>query len=86
MEENSLNCKISVNIEIEFSKGKERDSIVNTLLPDNIDFPDEFSMEMLVNDKSLIINTSSNKIDTMINTIDEILRHIHLARKVINHD
>ena len=51
-----------------------------------IDFPDEFSMEMLVNDKSLIINTSSNKIDTMINTIDEILRHIHLARKVINHD
>ncbi|HET8794061.1 MAG TPA: KEOPS complex subunit Pcc1 [Nitrososphaeraceae archaeon] len=86
MEENNLNCKISVNIEIEFSKVKERDSIANTLLPDNIDFPDEFSMEMLVNDKSLIINTSSNKIDTMINTIDEILRHIHLARKVINHD
>jgi tRNA threonylcarbamoyladenosine modification (KEOPS) complex Pcc1 subunit len=86
MEENNLNCKISVKIEIEFSKVKERDSIANTLLPDNIDFPDEFSLEMLVNDKSLIINTSSNKIDTMINTIDEILRHIHLARKVINHD
>ena len=86
MEENNLNCKISVNIEIEFSKVKERDSIVNTLLPDNIDFPDEFSMEMLVNNKSLIINTSSNKIDTMINTTDEILSHIYLARKVINHD
>ena len=86
MEENNLNCKISVNIEIEFSKVKERDSIANTLLPDNIDFPDEFSMEMLVNDKSLIINTSSNKIDTMINTTDEILSHIYLARKVINHD
>lgn len=86
MEENNLNCKISVNIEIEFSKVKERDSIANTLLPDNIDFPDEFSMEMLVNNKSLIINTSSNKIDTMINTTDEILSHIYLARKVINHD
>ena len=86
MEENNLNCKISVNIEIEFSKVKERDSIANTLLPDNIDCPDEFSMEMLVNNKSLIINTSSNKIDTMINTTDEILSHIYLARKVINHD
>jgi len=86
MEENSLNCKISVNIEIECSRVKERDSIMNTLLPDNINFPDGLSLEMLVNNKSLIINTASNKIDTMINTIDEILRHIHLARKVINHD
>jgi len=86
MEENNLNCKISVNIEIEFSKVKERDSIANTLLPDNIDFPDEFSMEMLVNDKSLIINTSSNKIDTVINTINEILYHISLAKQVIKYD
>jgi tRNA threonylcarbamoyladenosine modification (KEOPS) complex Pcc1 subunit len=79
-------CKISVNIEVEFSKVNERDSILNTLLPDNINFPDEFSMEMSANNNSLIINTSSTKIDTMINTIDEILRHIHLAKKVINHD
>lgn len=87
MEENHHNyCKISVNIEVEFSEVNERDSILNTLLPDNINFPDEFSMEMSVNNKSLIINTSSTKLDTMINTIDEILRHIHLAKKVINHD
>jgi tRNA threonylcarbamoyladenosine modification (KEOPS) complex Pcc1 subunit len=87
MRENHHNCcKISISIEVEFSKVNERDSILNTLLPDNINFPDEFSMEMSVNNKSLIINTSSTKIDTMINTIDEILRHIHLAKKVINHD
>ncbi len=86
MKENRPKCKISVNIEVEFSKENERDSILNTLLPDNINFPNEFSMEMSVNNKSLIINTSSTKIDTMINTIDEILSHIHLAKKVINHD
>lgn len=86
MKENHPNCKISVNIEIEFSKVNERDSILNTLLPDNINFPNEFSMEISVNNKSLIINTSSTKIDTMINTIDEILHHIHLAKTVINHD
>jgi tRNA threonylcarbamoyladenosine modification (KEOPS) complex Pcc1 subunit len=86
MKTNHHNCKISVYIEVEFSKVTERDSILNTLLPDNINFPDDFSMEMSVNNKSLIINTSSTKIDTMINTIDEILRHIHLAKKVIDND
>lgn len=77
------NCRILVNIEIEFAKVKERDAILDTLLPDNINFPNELSMEMSVNDKSLMINTSSTKIDTMINTIDEILHHISLAKKVI---
>ncbi len=86
MKENHHNCRISVNIEIEFAKVKERDAILNTLLPDNINFPDELSMEMSVNNNSLIINTSSTKIDTMINTINEILHHISLAKKVIKHD
>jgi tRNA threonylcarbamoyladenosine modification (KEOPS) complex Pcc1 subunit len=80
------NCRILVNIEIEFAKVKERDAILDTLLPDNINFPNELSMEMSVNDKSLMINTSSTKIDTMINTIDEILQHISLAKKVIKYD
>ena len=86
MKENHHNCRISVNIEIEFAKVEERDAILNTLLPDNINFPDELSMEMSVNQKSLMINTSSTKIDTLISTIDEILHHISLAKKVINHD
>ena len=79
-------CRILVNIEIEFAKVKERDAILDTLLPDNINFPNELSMEMSVNNKSLMINTSSTKIDTMINTIDEILHHISLAKKVIKYD
>jgi tRNA threonylcarbamoyladenosine modification (KEOPS) complex Pcc1 subunit len=59
---------------------------LNSLLPDNINFPDELSMKMSVNNKSLMINTSSTKIDTLISTINEILHHISLAKKVINHD
>ena len=80
------NCRILVNIEIEFTEVKERDAILNTLLPDNINFPKEFSMEMSINNKSLMINTSSTKIDTMINTINEILYHISLAKQVIQYD
>ena len=80
------NCRILVNIEIEFTKVKERDAILNTLLPDNINFPKELSMEMSINNKSLMINTSSTKIDTMINTINEILYHVSLATQVIKCD
>jgi tRNA threonylcarbamoyladenosine modification (KEOPS) complex Pcc1 subunit len=86
MKENHYDCRISINIEIEFAKENERDAILNTLLPDNINFPDDLSMKMSVNNKSLMINTSSTKIDTLISTIDEILHHISLAKKVINHD
>jgi tRNA threonylcarbamoyladenosine modification (KEOPS) complex Pcc1 subunit len=80
------NCRILVNIEIEFAEVKERDAILNTLLPDNINFPKELSMEMSINNKSLMINTSSTKIDTMINTINEILYHVSLATQVIKYD
>ena len=80
------NCRILVNIEIEFTEVKERDAILNTLLPDNINFPKELSMDMSINNKSLMINTSSTKIDTMINTINEILYHISLAKQVIQYD
>ena len=80
------NCRILVNIEIEFTEVKERDAILNTLLPDNINFPKELSMEISINNKSLMINTSSTKIDTMINTINEILYHISLAKQVIQYD
>jgi tRNA threonylcarbamoyladenosine modification (KEOPS) complex Pcc1 subunit len=85
-EDHHHNCRILVNIEIEFAEVKERDAILNTLLPDNINFPKEFSMEMSINNKSLMINTSSTKIDTMINTINEILYHISLATQVIKYD
>jgi tRNA threonylcarbamoyladenosine modification (KEOPS) complex Pcc1 subunit len=85
MKENHHDCRISINIEIEFAKENERDAILNSLLPDNINFPDELSMKMSVNNKSLMINTSSTKIDTLISTINEILHHISLAKKVINH-
>lgn len=80
------NCRILVNIEIEFAEVKERDAILNTLLPDNINFPKELSMDISINNKSLMINTSSTKIDTMINTINEILYHISIAKQVIKYD
>jgi tRNA threonylcarbamoyladenosine modification (KEOPS) complex Pcc1 subunit len=78
--------KISVNIEVEFSKNKEKDAIMKALLPDNINYPNNFNLEMSSNKNTLIINIESTNINTLINTMDEILHHISIATKVINHD
>ena len=78
--------RISINIKVDFSKVKERDSVMNTLIPDNIDFPNDLTMKISTNNKSLIINTSGTQIDTVINTVDELLHHISIAKKVISYD
>lgn len=78
--------KISVNIEVQFSKNKEKDAIMKALLPDNINFPRGFNFEMSSEKNSLIINLESTNIATLINTTDEILNHISIATKVIEHD
>ena len=84
--QNKNGFKISVKIEVSFSTNKERDSIMKTLLPDNINFPKGIYVEMSRNKKSLIIDISSTNISTLINTIDELLNHIKIAKKVIDND
>ncbi|MFB5599363.1 MAG: KEOPS complex subunit Pcc1 [Nitrososphaeraceae archaeon] len=78
--------KISVNIEVEFSRNKEKDVIMKALLPDNINFPNGLNLEMSSSKNVLIIDIESTNITTLINTIDEILNHISIAKKVIDHD
>lgn len=78
--------KISVNIEVEFSKNKEKDTIMKALLPDNINFPNGLNLEMSSSKNTLIIDIESTNVTTLINTIDEILNHISIAKKVIDHD
>lgn len=78
--------KITVNIEVEFSRNKEKDVIMKALLPDNINFPNGLNLEMSSNKNVLIIDIESTNITTLINTMDEILNHISIAKKVIDHD
>lgn len=78
--------KISINIEVEFSRNKEKDVIMKALLPDNINFPNGLNLEMSSSKNVLIIDIESTNITTLINTIDEILNHISIAKKVIDHD
>ncbi len=53
------------------------DTIIKSLKPDNINFPEGLDMSMYIDDKLKIIFTcNANKIDSMISIIDEVLEHI----------
>jgi hypothetical protein len=80
--------KITLIIELKFSKQSETEAILKALIPDNINFPKGLSMDMSSkNNTTIFIKfSSSTEIGTLINTVDEVLQDISLAKKVITRD
>jgi hypothetical protein len=80
--------KITLIIELKFSKQSETEAILKALIPDNINFPKGLSMDMSSKDNTTIFIkfSSSTEIGTLINTVDEVLQDISLAKKVIVRD
>ncbi|MDQ4072823.1 MAG: hypothetical protein M3162_00825 [Thermoproteota archaeon] len=81
---------INSTIEIGCHKDKESSAIYNSLIPDNIDLPDNIKIDMETQEKLLLLkikftpNTSKeNDINTLISTIDEIMEHIEIIKNVI---
>jgi hypothetical protein len=82
------NPEIKVTIELKFKSKLELDAVVKALIPDNINFPEGLSLNMLKSNLQknvLILKFSSDKIspDTITSTIDEMLEHIYIATQVI---
>jgi hypothetical protein len=80
--------KITLIIELKFSKQSETEAILKALIPDNINFPEGLSMDLSSKDNTTIYIkfSSSTEIGTLINTVDEVLQDISLAKKVIIRD
>jgi len=78
----SLTCKIQITLN---SLSSEKAvAIKKALVPDNINFPKDLSLEIENLDDQLVVSFK-NRGDTkkLISTVDEVLEHIQLALKVI---
>ena len=77
----SLECKVKVflnNI-----TPQKSDAIRKALTPDNIDFPENLSVEIENMDRALVITfQSKGNIRTLISTIDEVLEHAQVVLRV----
>jgi hypothetical protein len=78
----SLECKVQVFLNN--LTPQKSDAIRKALTPDNINFPENLSMEIENVNNSLVFTfQGKGNIRTLISTIDEILEHAQVVLRVI---
>ncbi len=78
----SLMCKVQVTINN--ISDKKAETIRKALEPDNINFPENLTLELENFDNKLVFNFQSyGDMKKLISTVDEVLEHLQVALKVI---
>lgn len=78
----SLTCKVQVILN-NITK-KKAEAIQKSLEPDNINFPENLTLQIENVDNKLVFNfQSQGNMKKLIATVDEVLEHIQVSLKVI---
>ena len=78
----SLKCRVQITLN-NISK-KRAESIQKALEPDNVNFPENLTLQIENIDNKLVFNFHGlNNMKTLIATIDEVLEHIQVTLKVM---
>ncbi len=78
----SLTCKVQVTLN-NISE-KKAQTVRQALEPDNVNFPENLTLQVENIDNKLIFNfQSQGNMKKLIATVDEVLEHIQVALKVI---
>ena len=78
----SLTCKVQVVLN-NITKEKAK-AVQKALEPDNVNFPENLTLEIENIDNKLVFNFESQEnMKSLISTVDEVLEHVQIALKVI---
>ncbi len=78
----SITCKVQVALN-NISKEKAL-AVQKALEPDNVNFPENLSLQVENIDNKLVFNFQSHgNMNKLIATVDEVLEHVQVALKVI---
>ncbi len=78
----SLMCQVQVTLEN--ISDKKAETVRKALEPDNVNFPENLTLELENFDNKLVFNfQSQGSMKKLIATVDEVLEHVQLALKVI---
>ncbi len=78
----SLKCRVQITLN-NISK-KRAESIQKALEPDNVNFPENLTLQIENIDNKLVFNFhGQDNMKTLVATIDEVLEHVQVALKVI---
>lgn len=77
----SLECKVQVFLNN--LTDQKSNTVQKALVPDNVNFPENLSVEIERGDRSLVITfQGKGNIRTLISTIDEVLEHAQVVLRV----
>ena len=78
----SLTCKVQVTLNN--ISPKKAESVKKALEPDNVNFPENLTLQVENVDNKLVFNfQSQGNMKKLIASVDEVLAHIQVALKVI---
>ncbi len=79
----SLTCKVQVTLD-SISK-KKAETLRKALEPDNVNFPENLTLELENFDNKVVFNFQSHgDMKKLIATVDEVLEHVQVVLKVID--
>ena len=80
--------QVTIHMELDLQNEEIRDSIMKSLIADNINFPKGLEMQMHPVSKTILSLrfSSNNSIDMIASTVDEVLSHISIGNTVLNDD
>ncbi|HKU49333.1 MAG TPA: CTAG/PCC1 family protein [Nitrososphaera sp.] len=76
---------VSVSARIEFGDRDMAKTVLNALIPDNVNLPEGLSLKMLARGPKLFIKVQGTRLpaEVVVSTLDEILEHISVCQKVM---
>ncbi len=79
-----MSLTFKVQVTLENISDKKAEAVSKALEPDNVNFPENLTLELENFDNKLVFNfQSQGDMKKLIATVDEVLEHIQVALKVI---
>ncbi len=78
--------EVSISVKIGFESRLQSRSVLNALIPDNVNFPEGLFLDMFTSGSTLtiIVRGSDIPLVTVLSTVDEVLEHASICQKVIS--
>ena len=82
-----IKLRIRITLTMDMKDSKKAESMLNSLLPDNVDIPDNITIDLRT-DGDLLVSEfvclcDGKNVTTLASTVDEVLDHIGIMNRVL---
>ncbi len=82
-----IKLRIRITLTMDMKDSKKAESMLNSLLPDNVDIPDDITIDLKTDGDLLVLEfvclCDGQRVTTLASTVDEVLEHIGIMNRVL---